>query len=83
MSQKELSELTDQELIDEAKKRKSTRTMNAFIVGFLIGIIIYSIVVSSWGFLTLIPLFLVYKLINKPKPGNKELEHLLKERNLK
>jgi hypothetical protein len=83
MKQKELSELTDQELLDEAKKRKSTSIMNAVLIGFLIGIIIYSIVKNSLGFLTLIPLFLAYKLINNSKYDNKELEKLLKERNLK
>ncbi|GAA4808808.1 hypothetical protein GCM10011365_16910 [Marinicella pacifica] len=41
--------------------------VNAFMIGFLVGIIIYSVAVNSWGFLTLIPLFLIYKLMQKPK----------------
>jgi len=82
MKQKELSELTDQELLQEAKKMKSNSRMNAFFIGFLIGIVIYSVVVNSWGFFTLIPLFLAYKLLNNPNK-NKDLEKLLKERNLK
>jgi hypothetical protein len=41
--------------------------VNAFLIGFLIGIIIFSVAVNSWGFLTLIPLFLIYKLTQKPK----------------
>ena len=64
MTQKELSELTDQELLDEAKKMKSTSITNAAFIGFLIGIVIYSIVKNSWGIVTLIPLFFAYKLIN-------------------
>ena len=83
MKQKELSQLTDQELLAEAKKAKSTTIMNAVFIGFLIGIIIYSVVKNSWGFLTLIPLFLIYKLVNNSKQSSKELEALLKERNLK
>jgi hypothetical protein len=84
MNQKELSELTDQELLDEAKKLKSFSIVNALLIGFLVGIIVYSIVKSSWGMLTLIPLYLVYKLVNDPKnKRSKELEILLKERNLK
>lgn len=84
MNQKQLSELTDQELLDEAKKMKSFSINNALIIGFLIGIIVYSIVKNSWGMLTLIPLYFVYKLINDPKNKRyKELEELLKERNLK
>ncbi|WP_316767943.1 hypothetical protein [Pedobacter frigiditerrae] len=83
MNQKPLSELTDQELLLEAKKRKSTTIIDAVLIGFLIGVVFYSVVKSSFGFLMLIPIFLAYKLINKPKYDNKELEALLKERNLK
>lgn len=83
MKQKELSGLTDQELLDEAKKMKSTSITNALLIGFLIGIVFYSIVKNSLGFFILIPLFFVYKLINNSKCNNIELENLLKERNLK
>ena len=82
MNQKELSELTDQELLEEAKKMKSTSKINAALVGFFAGIIIYSIIVNSLGFFTLIPLFFIYKLVNNPK-NNEALEKLLKERKLK
>ena len=82
MKQKELSELTDQELLDEAKKMKSTSITNAVLIGLMIGIVIYSIAKNSVGFLTLIPLFFAYKLFNNSK-NNKTLEKLLKERNLK
>ena len=83
MNQKELSELTDQELLDEAKKMKSFSIMNGFLIGFLIGIIVYSIAKNSWGMLTLIPLYFAYKLINDPKnKRKKDIEILLKKRNL-
>ncbi len=82
MEQKELSALTDQELLDEAKKRKKASIVNAVLIGFLIGIIIYSIVKNNLGFFTLIPLFLAYKLVNNSKYDSKELENLLKERKL-
>ncbi|PWA07682.1 FUSC family protein [Flavobacterium laiguense] len=83
MEQKRLTELTDQELLQEAKKMKSTSITNGFLIGFLIGIVFYSIVKNSLGLFTLIPLFFVYKLINNSKYNNNELENLLKERNLK
>lgn len=83
MEQKKLSELTDQELLQEAKKMKSASITNAVLIGFLAGVIFYSIVKSSVGLFTLIPLFLIYKLVNNSKYDNKELENLLKERNLK
>ena len=83
MKQRNLSELTDQELLEEEKKRKSTTIINALLIGFLIGIVCYSIMKNSLGFFTLIPLFFAYKLINKSKHNSQELENLLKERNLK
>ncbi len=82
MSPEELSELTNQELLAEAKKMKSNSITNAVLIGVLIGIIIYSIVVNSWGFLTLIPLFLIYKLVNSSKKYD-ALKNELKERDLK
>lgn len=83
MNPKELSDLTDQELLQEAKKRRSASILNAFLIGFLIGIVFYSIVKNSLGFLTLIPLGFAYKLINNSKYKSKELDDLLRERNLK
>lgn len=83
MDKKELSELTDQELLQEAKKRKSASITNAFLIGFLIGVVFYSVIKNTWGFLTLIPLFMAYKLINNSKYDKAELENLLKERGLK
>jgi hypothetical protein len=84
MANKELTDLTDQELIDEAKKMRSFSITNALFIGFLVGIIVYSIAKNSWGWLTLLPLFIIYKLINDPKSKRyKQLEELLKERKLK
>lgn len=81
MSPEELNQLTDKELLAEAKKRKSNKVTNSFLFGFLIGIIIYSIVKNSWGILTLIPLYFLYQLINNSKE-NKALQQELKIRNL-
>jgi hypothetical protein len=84
MSNKELSEPTDQELLEEAKELKSFSLTNALIIGFLMGIIFYSFAKNSWGMLTLIPLYFAYKIINDPKNKRyKAIEELLKQRNLK
>ena len=84
MPNKDLSQFTNQELLDESKKLKSFSIVNALLIGFLAGIIFYSIAKSSWGMVTIIPLFFIYKLVNDPKTKrSKELEVLLKERNLK
>ncbi|MBK8706190.1 MAG: FUSC family protein [Saprospiraceae bacterium] len=82
MNEKELSELTDQELLEESKKMKSSSLIHAGLIGFMVGIIIYSAAKNTWGFLTLIPLFFIYRLSKKSK-RNETLKKLLKERNLK
>lgn len=84
LTDQELSKLTDQELLDEAKKMKSFSITNALIIGLLMGIVFYSLAKNSWGMVTLIPLYFVYKLVNDPKNIRfKAVEKLLRERNLK
>lgn len=84
MENTELSQLSDQELLAEAKKLKSFSITNAFLIGFLLGIVAFSIIKSTFGFLMLIPLYFAHKMINDPKNKKiKELEVLLKERDLK
>ncbi len=84
MPNKNLSDLTDQELLDESKKLKSFSLLNALLIGFLAGIIFYSIAKNSWGLVTIIPLYFIYKLVNDPKnKRKKDVEELIKERNLK
>jgi hypothetical protein len=68
-------------VIDEATKTKPSPLVDAFFIGFLVGIIIYSLAANTWGFLTLIPLFIVYGLLKKSK-RNKMLKKHLKERGL-
>lgn len=61
MTEKELTELSDQELLEKRKKKKSASITNAVFIGMMIGIIIYSIVKNSIGFFILIPLFFTFK----------------------
>ena len=83
INQNELSRLTDEELLQLHKKMRSTSIINAVLIGFLVGIILYSIMNNSLGFLTLIPLFFAFKLNNNSKQSSKQLQDLLKDRNLK
>lgn len=46
MEQKELSELTEQELLMEKKKLKKRKIINALLIGFLAAIIAFAFV--SW-----------------------------------
>jgi riboflavin transporter FmnP len=81
MNPEKLSELTDEELLQEAKKMKSASITNGLLIGFLVGVIFFSVMKSSLGFFTLIPLYFIYKLTNN-SAYYKELKSLLKERNL-
>jgi len=82
MKEKEVSNLTDEELLEAAKKITSSPIMNAVLIGFMVGIIIYSVAKNTWGLLTVIPLFFIYKLINNSKK-DKALEEEIKSRKLK
>ncbi|WP_066759787.1 hypothetical protein [Crocinitomix algicola] len=62
MKEQELKELTDSELELELKRSKKVDVLQALIVGFMIGIIIYSVIANTWGLVTLIPLILIFKL---------------------
>jgi len=81
MQPKEPSELSDQELLAEVAAVKPSPMANALLVGFLIGILIFSIWKNSLGFLTLIPLFFIFRLINQSK-RKQALDAELKTRNL-
>ena len=81
MNPKELSQLSDEELLEVARKNKPSPIIDAFFIGFLAGIIIYSVISNSWGFLTLIPLFLIYVFLKKPKQ-HEALKKELKKREL-
>jgi hypothetical protein len=81
MNQEELSQLSDKELLEAAKNNKPSPIIDAFFIGFLVGIIIYSVAANTWGFLTLIPLYLIYIFLKKPKKYEL-MKKELKNRNL-
>ena len=84
MSKKQLKELTDKELLNEAKKIKSTQIIDATLIGVLFGVLIYSITVGNFNpFFALILLYAIYKIANKDNYKKIAIENLLKERNLK
>ncbi|MCG8696969.1 MAG: hypothetical protein MI922_02855 [Bacteroidales bacterium] len=80
MKQK-LEELSDQELLQEAKKVKTTYLYDAVIIGFLVGIAIYSSMKNGFGLLTFLPLVYL-PIAAKNKIKQKELQKLLKEKGL-
>ncbi|MFN3194378.1 MAG: FUSC family protein [Chlorobiota bacterium] len=82
MNKQELSNLTDEELLRYAKDNKPSPIMDAFFIGFLVGIIIFSVVSSSWGFVTILPLLMIYIFLKKPKKYQ-EINDELSSRKLK
>ena len=50
---------------NEEAKAYLSPVATALFIGFLIGIVVYSVAVNTWGVLTLIPLFLVYLLLKR------------------
>ena len=81
MTQEELSKLTDKELLQKAKAMKPYQIYDAVIFGILIGIATYSTVKNGWDLLTFLPLVYL-PIAAKNKVKKKEVDRLLKERNL-
>lgn len=81
MEQKELANLTNEELLQEKKKLKSSNIIHAFLIGTFIGVAVYSAVKNGFGFFTFFPLFFVYLLLKNEKKS-KALNEQLESRNL-
>lgn len=81
MNKEQLTQLSDKELLEYAKSAKPTPWIDAFLIGFLIGILIFAAAVSAWGLPMLIPLFLIYLFLKKPKK-HEAMKEELKKRNL-
>lgn len=89
MDKKDLSKLSDEELLVLKKELKKSKLFHAISIGFLAGILLFGFI--SWimssekqfGFLIpmLIPVVFIYKMIKNPNT-DKDLEEALKERNL-
>jgi Na+/melibiose symporter-like transporter len=89
MDKKEIYKMTNDELLVEKQKMKSSKMFNAAIIGFLAGILAVGVV--SWflssnknfGFYLamLFPIIFIYRQFKKPNEF-KDLEELLKERGL-
>ncbi len=81
--EKELSQLTNEELLEKRKKVKSENTTNAVIVGILVGISVYSTVINGLGVFTFFPIFFALFAAGRWKKNNDALTKELTSRNLK
>jgi len=85
MKPENLTELSDQELLKKIKSIKTNKIVDAAMIGFTIGIVVYSAVKNGFGFFTFFPLLLTYAIVRNSannKLLEKEVEKELKSRNL-
>lgn len=76
-----LVNLSDEELLAEAKKNKKASIINGFLFGFMIGIAVFSTIRNGIGNFTFLPLlFALYAFNNSKKTI--ALKKELKTRNL-
>ena len=77
-----LLDLTNEELLQEQKKMKSSNYTSAFLIGGAIGVAIFSTVKYGFGFFTFFPVIFAFYAFSKKKK-NDALEAELKSRGLK
>lgn len=82
MEKPNLTQLTNEELQIELKKRKQGYQTGAFIVGMMIGVAVWSAVKNGFGILLFSPLLFAYWFRNA-KPEYEEIKKEIKLRNLK
>jgi len=85
MKTENLTEISDQEILQKLKKIKNNKIIDASIIGITIGIAIYGTVKNGLEFFTFFPLILAYIVVRNStnnKILEKEIQKELKYRNL-
>lgn len=82
MTVEELRDLSDEQLLEEAKKMKKDQIIHAVLIGLMIGVALYSIFKNGFGFFVFLILYFTFKVFHKPDK-NKALKEVLAERNIK
>jgi riboflavin transporter FmnP len=59
MKKLDLTQLSNEELQIEAKKRKSGYNLFKFVIGIMIGSAIFSTIMKGFSFFTLLPVFFI------------------------
>ena len=78
---KEIRHYTDEELLAQEKKTRPYKTYDSVIIGFLVGVAIYSIVNKGFGLLTFLPLVYL-PIAAKNRKARQELMKELDNRGL-
>lgn len=78
MKTENLTELSEEELLRKVKSLKTNKIIDATIIGFTIGIAIFSAVKNGLEFFTFFPLILAYLFVRN-STNNKILEKEIKK----
>lgn len=81
MKLENLTELSDLELSQRVKKIKTSKIVDAVIIGFTVGIAVYSLVKNGVGFFTFFPLVLGYLVVRNSKNNQLLITEIEKEIN--
>ena len=73
MIQKNLSDLSDEQLLIKLKGIRTAKIVDAVLVGLTVGIVIYGAIKNGFGFFTFVPLILIVAIIRNSK-NNKNIE---------
>jgi len=81
MKAKDFSDLSNDALLKQAKLHKKIKIYDVVIIGFLIGVSIYSIINNGFGLLTFLPLVYI-PIANKNNKTRSTLKKCIKQRGL-
>jgi hypothetical protein len=81
MADNDIKELNDEALLKQAEKMKSTKLYDSTIIGFLVGVAIYSTFANGFGLLTFLPLVYL-PIAGKNQKKRSDLKNQLADRGL-
>jgi hypothetical protein len=80
MESKNLTDLTDEELVEKEQKLKKNATYHAFLVGLLGGVIVYSLVKNGLVWPTFFPIFIIAVLEKRRQDEHKAVQKEIQSR---
>lgn len=84
LEEKDYSKLTLEDLLIAKKKIKKNETISRFIIGFLVGVMIYGVAKNGFGFLYIfLTLILISGFYKASQKSMKDLKQIQTEINIK
>ena len=80
MDEKDLLDLSTDELLEKEKQIRRNETIARFIIGFLAGVLIYGVATKGFGFLHIfLPILIAFWIIRNSQNQQKKLKAILNE----